>query len=47
MCEVSEFPFAVVLFCQASELKQPQQDQAGGTDIPERTSRGKEDMAEV
>lgn len=29
--EVSEFSIAVVLFCRVSELKQPQQDQTGGT----------------
>lgn len=38
--ELSGFPIAVGLFCQVSELKQPQQDQAGGTDVPERTSGG-------
>lgn len=40
-----EFSIAVVLFCGVRELKPPQQDQAGGADIPERASRGKEDMA--
>lgn len=37
-----EFSIAVVLFCGVREVKQPQQDQAN---IPERASRGKEDMA--